>query len=43
MRWSPNAAPLHVGGMIPNTTEALPWFEARFAGLPQISNCWAVR
>ena len=43
VRWSPNAAPLHVGGMIPNTTEALPWFEARFAGLPQISNCWAVR
>ena len=31
VRWSPNAAPLQVSGMIPNTIEALPWFEARFA------------
>lgn len=43
LRWSPNASPLHVGGMIPNTAEALPWLEARMNGLPQISNCWAVR
>lgn len=43
VRWSPNAAPMHIGGMIPNTSEALPWFEARFAGLPQLSNCWTVR
>lgn len=43
VRWSPNASPLHVGGMIPNTAEALPWLEARMAGLPQGSNCWAVR
>ncbi|SEC56396.1 Secretory lipase [Nocardioides exalbidus] len=38
--FSPNVAPLHVGGIVPQTAEALPWFEARFAGIPQISNCW---
>lgn len=43
VRWSPNAAPLHVGGMVPNTAEALPWLSARFAGVPQWSNCWTVR
>lgn len=42
LRWSPNAAPLHVGGMLPNTAEALPWLEARFSGVPQTSSCWRV-
>lgn len=40
--FSTNVAPLHVGGIVPQTAEALPFFEARFAGLPQISNCWLV-
>ena len=40
--FSTNVAPLHVGGIVPQTTEALPFFEARFAGLPQVSNCWLV-
>lgn len=38
--FSTNIAPLHVGGIVPQTAEALPFFEARFAGLPQIGNCW---
>ncbi|RYB93185.1 lipase [Nocardioides oleivorans] len=38
--FSPNVAPLHVGGIVPQTAEALPWFEARFAGIGQLSNCW---
>lgn len=40
VRFSSNVAPLHVGGMVPHIAEALPFFEARFAGLPQLSNCW---
>ncbi|NYE37336.1 pimeloyl-ACP methyl ester carboxylesterase [Nocardioides cavernae] len=40
VRFSPNLAPLHVGGIVPQTAEALPFFEARFAGLPQVGNCW---
>ena len=40
--FSTNLAPLHVGGIVPQTAEALPFFEARFAGLPQVSNCWLV-
>ncbi|PKH43493.1 Secretory lipase [Nocardioides alpinus] len=40
VRFSSNVAPLHVGGIVPQTAEALPFFEARFAGLPQLSNCW---
>lgn len=39
---STNLAPGHVGGIVPQTAEALPFFEARFAGLPQISNCWLI-
>lgn len=39
---SSNVAPGHVGGIAPQTVEALPFFEARFAGLPQISNCWLI-
>ncbi|UFN43960.1 lipase family protein [Nocardioides okcheonensis] len=42
VRFSTNLAPLHVGGIVPQTAEALPFFEARFAGLPQLSNCWAI-
>jgi len=40
VRLSTNVAPGHVGGIVPQTVEALPFFEARFAGLPQLSNCW---
>ena len=40
--FSTNIAPLHVGGMVPHVAEALPFFEARFAGLPQLSNCWLI-
>ena len=40
--FSTNVAPLHVGGMVPHVAEALPFFEARFAGLPQWSNCWLI-
>lgn len=42
VRFSSNLAPLHVGGIVPQTVEALPFFEARFAGVPQLSNCWLV-
>ena len=42
VRFSTNVAPGHVGGIVPQTAEALPFFEARFAGLPQISNCWLI-
>ena len=42
VRFSTNVAPLHVGGIAPHIAEALPFFEARFAGLPQVSNCWRV-
>ena len=40
VRFSANLAPLHVGGIVPHVAEALPFFEARFAGLPQMSGCW---
>ena len=40
--FSTNVAPLHVGGIVPQTAEALPFFEARFLGLPQLSNCWLI-
>lgn len=40
--FSANVAPLHVGGIVPQTVEALPFFEARFLGLPQLSNCWLI-
>ena len=42
VRFSTNLAPLHVGGIVPQTAEALPFFEARFAGLPQLGNCWRI-
>jgi pimeloyl-ACP methyl ester carboxylesterase len=40
VRLSPNVAPLHVGGIAPHAAEAQLFWEARFAGLPQVSNCW---
>lgn len=40
VRLSPNVAPLHVGGIVPHAAEAQVFWEARFAGLPQVSNCW---
>lgn len=42
VRFSTNYAPLHVGGMGPHVAESLPFFESRFAGLPQLSNCWLI-
>ena len=42
VRFSSNLAPLHVGGIVPQTAEALPFFEARFAGIPMLGNCWLV-
>lgn len=42
LRWSPNLGTAHVGGMIPHSAEALPWFEARFAGIKQPGNCWTL-
>lgn len=42
VRFSANLVPTHVGGIVPQTAEALPFFEARFAGLPQLGNCWAL-
>lgn len=38
--FSTNGFPLHIGGIAPYVPQALGFFEARFAGLPQISNCW---
>ncbi|KRF02948.1 lipase [Nocardioides sp. Soil777] len=40
VRFSPNVAPLHVGGIVPHAAEAQVFWEARFAGLPQVSSCW---
>lgn len=40
--FSTNLAPLHVGGIVPHVAQALPFFEARFAGVPQLSNCWRI-
>lgn len=39
VRFSPNIVPLHVGGIVPHVAEALPYFEARFAGLRAINTC----
>lgn len=43
VRLSTNAVPLHVGGAAPNLAESFAFFEARFAGLPQLNGCWAIR
>lgn len=42
VRFSPNLTPTHVGGMLNNSTEQYAFLEARFAGLPQLSNCWTL-
>ncbi|QIK77325.1 lipase [Nocardioides piscis] len=42
VRFRTNLAPLHIGGMIPHLNTALPFWEARFTGLPQLSNCWTL-
>jgi len=42
VRMSTNLIPTHVGGYIPFGGEAALFFEARFAGLPQLSNCWLI-
>lgn len=39
VQFRPNLGAAHIGGMIPFTADALGWWEARFAGLPQISTC----
>ncbi|RYE78042.1 MAG: lipase, partial [Myxococcales bacterium] len=40
VRFSSNLGAGHVGGMLPHVAQVLPFFEARFAGLRQVSNCW---
>jgi len=42
VRFSANLIPTHVGGYVPFGAEAAVFFESRFAGLPQLSNCWLV-
>lgn len=42
VRLSNNVVPLHVGGIVPHAAEAQLFWEARFAGLPQLSNCWLI-
>ncbi|CRK58790.1 Triacylglycerol lipase precursor [Alloactinosynnema sp. L-07] len=42
VRFAPNLGPTHVGGAIASYPGAFAWLEARFAGLPTISNCWVV-
>lgn len=42
VRFEANLAPLHVGGMLPHWASDGVFWEARFAGLPQVSNCWTL-
>ncbi|HRC40506.1 lipase family protein [Nostocoides sp.] len=42
VRFSPNVTPLHIGGMLNNSAEQYSFLEARFAGLPMVSNCWTL-
>jgi pimeloyl-ACP methyl ester carboxylesterase len=42
VRLSTNVVPLHVGGVAPSSIESYAFFEARFAGFPQISGCWSI-
>lgn len=42
VRLSTNLIPTHVGGYVPFGVEAAMFFEARFAGLPQLNNCWLI-
>lgn len=40
VRFSTNATPLHVGGMLNHAAEMYAFFEARFGGVPAVSSCW---
>lgn len=42
VRFSTTLIPTHVGGYVPFGVEASVFFEGRFAGLPQLSNCWVI-
>lgn len=42
VRLSPNVGAAHIGGAFPSSVESHAFFEARFAGWPQIGNCWAI-
>lgn len=42
VRMASNVAPLHVGGMLPHWAQDSLFWEARFNGLPQLSNCWTL-
>ena len=42
VRFEANLAPLHLGGMLPHWAADGVFWEARFAGLPQLSNCWTL-
>lgn len=42
VRFSPNLGPTHIGGAVPSFVEQFAFLEARFAGLPQFSTCWAL-
>ncbi|WP_353950885.1 lipase family protein [Knoellia sp. S7-12] len=42
IRLSTNGVPLHIGGVAPSLAESFAFFEARFAGLPQVNACWAI-
>ena len=42
VRFSPTLIPTHVGGYVPFGVEAALFFEGRFAGIPQWSNCWVI-
>lgn len=42
VRLESNLAPLHVGGMLPHWAQDSLFWEARFNGLPQLSNCWRI-
>lgn len=40
VRFSSNVAPTHIGGAIASYPEQFLFLEARFAGIPQLANCW---
>ncbi|MEO7268357.1 MAG: lipase family protein [Knoellia sp.] len=42
VRLSANVGPTHIGGAFPSSAESYAFFEARFAGLPQVTGCWAI-
>lgn len=42
VRFSTNVGPTHIGGAFPSLIESFGFFEARFAGLPQLNNCWTL-